>query len=90
MLGTIHGIGQSTSSAARTIGPALGGWIYGKGLEIGVVGLAFWGLAAVAGLSIVASGFVREGDGHEIRLEGDDEAEREAERENRLLLLVRP
>ncbi len=82
ILGTIHGLGQSASSAARTVGPALGGWLYGQGLKNGVVGAVFWGLACVAVLSIVASNWVREGDGHEIRLEGDDEAEEEAEREN--------
>ncbi|KAK6584110.1 hypothetical protein PZA11_003840 [Diplocarpon coronariae] len=77
VLGTIHGIGQSASSAARTVGPALGGWLYGLGLENGVVGAMFWLLACVAVFSIVASNWVREGDGHEIRLEGDDEAEAE-------------
>ena len=35
--------------------------------------------------SCVASNWVREGDGHEIRLEGDDEAEEEAEANNRAL-----
>jgi MFS family permease len=83
VLGTIHGIGQSAGSGARTIGPALGGWLYGLGLEHGCVGAVFWALAGMAGLCCVASTFVREGDGHEIRLEGDDEAEEEAERANR-------
>ncbi|KAK2625164.1 hypothetical protein QTJ16_005533 [Diplocarpon rosae] len=86
VLGTIHGIGQSASSAARTVGPALGGWLYGVGLEHGVVGAMFWLLACVAVFSIVASNWVREGDGHEIRLEGDTEAEAEAEAENAPLL----
>lgn len=86
VLGTIHGIGQSASSAARTVGPALGGYLYGQALRLGVVGAVFWALAGVAILSIVASNWVREGDGHEIRLEGDDEAEAEAEAENRWLL----
>lgn len=86
VLGTIHGIGQSASSGARTIGPAVGGWLYGVGLDHGVVGIAFWVLAIMAGVVCVASTFVREGDGHEIRLEGDDEAEEEAERANRTLL----
>ena len=85
MLGTIHGMGQSASSAARTVGPAFGGWLYGFGLSHGVVGAAFWVLACVAVGSCVASNWVREGDGHEIRLEGDDEAEEEAERANRAL-----
>jgi hypothetical protein len=76
VLGTIHGLGQSVSSAARTIGPMLGGWLYGIGLTRGVVGGVWWGLACVAVLGLVASWFVREGDGHEIWLEGDDEEER--------------
>lgn len=86
VLGTIHGIGQTASSAARTVGPALGGWLYGVGLRKGVVGATFWGLACLAACSCVMSNFVKEGDGHEIRLEGDDEAEEEAERENQPLL----
>lgn len=85
VLGTIHGIGQSASSAAKTVGPAFGGWLYGHGLSHGVVGTAFWVLACVASCSCVASNWVREGDGHEIRLEGDDEAEEEAEEANRAL-----
>lgn len=86
VLGTIHGIGQSASSAARTVGPALGGWLYGVGLEKGVVGASFWALAVMAGLTCLASNWVREGDGHEIWLEGDEEAEAEAEVANRGLV----
>lgn len=83
VLGTIHGIAQSVSSGARTIGPAVGGFLYGQGLEKGCVGAVFWGLAVIAGICCFASTFVKEGNGHEIRLEGDDEAEEEAERINR-------
>jgi MFS family permease len=83
VLGTVHGIGQSVSAASRTIGPALGGWVYGVGLEKGMVGATFWALACVGLLSCFASNFVREGDGHELRLEGDDEAEAEAEKANK-------
>jgi hypothetical protein len=35
----------------------------------------FWGLSAVAACTVVASLVVREGDGHEIWLEGDEEDE---------------
>lgn len=77
VLGTVHGMGQSISSAARTLGPVLGGYLYGLGLSKGIVGAVFWVLSGVAVCGIVASWFVREGDGHEIRLEGDDEAEAE-------------
>lgn len=83
MLGTVHGMGQTVSAGVRTIGPALGGYLLGLGLEKGVVGAIFWGLAGIAGIACFASNFARDGNGHEIRLEGDDEAEEEAEAANR-------
>ncbi|KAK6599828.1 major facilitator superfamily transporter [Botrytis cinerea] len=55
VLGTIHGIGQTASSAARTVGPALGGYLYGVGLSHGYVGLVFWVLAGMAGVTCLAS-----------------------------------
>ncbi|PBP20009.1 hypothetical protein BUE80_DR009159 [Diplocarpon rosae] len=79
VLGTMHGIGQSLSSAGRTFGPAAGGALYGLGLRCGVVGAVFWALSGVALLGCVASNWVKEGDGHEIVLDGDEEAEAEAE-----------
>jgi len=81
VLGTMHGVGQSFSSAARTIGPTLGGALYGIGLRHGMVGGVFWGLSAVAVINCIASNWVREGDGHEIILEGDEEAEAEFQAE---------
>lgn len=75
VLGTMHGIGQSVSSFARSVGPVLGGFLYGLGLDRGVVGAVFWGLSGVAACNALASLFVREGDGHEIWLEGDEEHE---------------
>lgn len=75
VLGTIHGLAQSISSAARTVGPVLGGWLYGVGLTRGVVGGVWWALACVAIVGLVASWFVKEGDGHEVWLEGDEEEE---------------
>ena len=82
VLGTIHGIAQSVSSASRTIGPVLGGWGYGKGLQVGVVGAVWWAGAGVAGGGWLLSGLVREGDGHEIWLEGEKEDEEEGEGAN--------
>lgn len=73
VLGTVHGLGQSVSAAFRTVGPVVGGFWYGQGLEMGVVGLAWWGIAAVAVAGCVASFFVYEGSGHEIFLEGERE-----------------
>jgi hypothetical protein len=75
VLGTVHGIGQSVSSFARTVGPILCGFLYGLGLARGVVGGVFWAISGVAACNVLASLFVREGDGHEIWLEGDEEDE---------------
>lgn len=75
VLGTIHGIAQSVSSASRTIGPVLGGWGYGKGLQVGVVGIVWWSLAIVACVGWCVSGLVREGSGHEILLDGEEDEE---------------
>jgi len=73
VLGTVHGLGQSVSSFARTVGPVLCGFLYGLGLARGVIGAVWWGLSGVAICGFVASFLVREGDGHEIWLEGDEE-----------------
>lgn len=73
VLGTIHGLGQSVSSGARTVGPVIGGVVYGLGLNAGVVGLMWWILSGLAICGFVASQFVKEGDGHEIWLEGDED-----------------
>ncbi|KAI9841329.1 MAG: hypothetical protein M1837_000762 [Sclerophora amabilis] len=78
VLGTIHGIGQSVASLSRTVGPILGGWLYGVGLRYGIVGGVWWLLCLVAMFGCLASTWVYEGSGHEIILEGDDE-EGEAE-----------
>ncbi|KAL4970572.1 ASST-domain-containing protein [Aspergillus stella-maris] len=73
VLGTIHGIGQSVSSAFRTIGPIFSGSWYGYGLEIGTVGFAWWLIALVSVFGCVAAIFVYEGSGHEVFLPGEEE-----------------
>lgn len=71
VLGTMHGVGQSVSSLTRTFGPVVFGWLFGKGLDIGIVVLGWWCLACVAIVGSIVAQFVREGDGHEILLEGE-------------------
>ena len=78
VLGTVHGIAQSVSSAARTVGPMLGAWGFGKGLDAGVVGAVWWALAGMAMLGFGVSGFVREGNG--LEKEADENGE-ESEKE---------
>ncbi|KAJ6787408.1 hypothetical protein PWT90_04808 [Aphanocladium album] len=75
VLGTVHGLGQSVSSAARTIGPMVGGTVYGFGLKRGYVGVVWWALSGMAVCACLASLLVKEGDGHEVWLEGDEEDE---------------
>ncbi|KAF2732540.1 MFS general substrate transporter [Polyplosphaeria fusca] len=71
VLGTVHGLGQSVSSLTRTFGPIMGGFIFGKGLDIGVVGLAWWCLGGVGVVGSIVAQFVWEGDGHEVLMEGE-------------------
>jgi MFS family permease len=71
VLGTVHGVAQSVGSAARTMGPAVAGFLFGVGLDIGVVGLAWWVLAVFGCFAVLTSTWVREGSGHEIVLEGE-------------------
>lgn len=75
VLGTLHGLAQSCASAARTIGPMLCGYLYGLGLSSGVVGAVWWGLTGFAIVGWVVSWLIREGNGHEIWLEGDEDEE---------------
>lgn len=78
VLGTIHGIAQSVGSSARTAGPAVAGWLFGVGLDHGIVGMAWWGLAGIASFGVLTSTWVREGSGHEIVLEEEEEEEEAA------------
>ncbi|KAL3466094.1 hypothetical protein BJX64DRAFT_274855 [Aspergillus heterothallicus] len=63
ILGTVHGVAQSISSAARTAGPLLGGWGLGLGLEYNLVGGVWWALAVEALLGWVLLGTIYEGKG---------------------------
>lgn len=73
VLGAVHGVGQSVSSGCRTLGPVIWSSLYGVGLDKGVVGIAWWVLGAEAVATAAASWLLREGSGHEILLEGEEE-----------------
>lgn len=62
-LGTIHGVAQSVSSGARTMGPVVGGWLMGLGLKEGCVGGVWWGMAGVAAVNWLLLWSLVEGDG---------------------------
>ncbi|KAH7310495.1 major facilitator superfamily domain-containing protein [Stachybotrys elegans] len=73
VLGTIHGLGQSVSAGFRTVGPVVGGWWYGYGLDIGMVAWGWWGVAFMSAACCVTALGMHEGSGHEVVLEGEDE-----------------
>jgi len=73
VLATIHGVGQSVSTAGRTVGPMVAGYWNAIGLESGSVGLAWWAVAGMSAVGCVASFWVRNGSGHEIFLPGEME-----------------
>lgn len=71
--GTIHTAGTVIGNLSRSLFPIIAFSIFGKGLDIGVVGLGFWCLACLAVLACVASRWVMEGsNGKEIVLEGEE------------------
>lgn len=70
----MHGIGQSVESAARTVRPTGRGALYGLGMSKGVVVVVWWLLAALGLVNCLASLWVGDEGGHEIVLEGDEEA----------------
>lgn len=67
VLGTVHGIAQSVSSAARTLGPLVGGWGLGLGLKHNIVGAVWWALAVEAVVGWVITWTITEGKGIERR-----------------------
>ncbi|KAL5326247.1 hypothetical protein ACEPPN_007385 [Leptodophora sp. 'Broadleaf-Isolate-01'] len=79
--GTIHTAGTVIGNLSRSFFPVIAFAIFGKGLDIGVVGLGFWCLACLGVLACVASRWVTEGlNGKEIVLEGEDVEDIEASR----------
>lgn len=78
VLATIHGLGQACSATFRTLGPILAGYWYGMWLERGVVGMAWWFVAAISAVGCVGSFYVRNGSGHEIFLPGEGDDGRDA------------
>ncbi|KAI1827078.1 MFS general substrate transporter [Xylaria intraflava] len=60
VLGTVHGAGNTLASFARTIGPALGGYVFALGLEAGVIGLVWWLYLVGVALCALAWSYITE------------------------------
>lgn len=67
ILGTVHGVAQSIASAARTLGPFIGGWGLGLGLKNNLVGGIWWALALEALVGWLLLWTIHEGKGIERR-----------------------
>lgn len=74
VMGTIQGCATSLASASRAVGPVLAGALYALGLEGGVVGGVFWGMAGVAGVGAWSTWFIREGKGIVQEETGEEDA----------------
>jgi hypothetical protein len=81
VLSTIHGISQSVASGMRMLGPVMGGWGFALALQIRMVLLPFWGIMILSALAVLFSLLLIEGDGHEIKLEGEEEEFEEEEKD---------
>lgn len=75
ILGTVHGVAQSISSAARTLGPFLGGWGLGFGLENNIIGAVWWALAVESLLGWAMLWSIYEGKGIERKKDVEEEDE---------------
>jgi MFS family permease len=74
--GTIHTAGTVIGNLGRSLFPIGALVTFGQGLWIGVVGLGFWCLMALAMLASVASLWVTEGaNGLEVSLDDDDDSD---------------
>lgn len=83
VLGTIHGVAQSISSGARTLGPLLGGMGLSFGLEHNIIGAVWWALAVEATLGWLVTWSIYEGEGIQ-RIREARQEEHEEEHENLL------
>jgi hypothetical protein len=83
VLGTVHGIAQSISSGARTLGPFLGGWGLGMGLKNNIVGAVWWALAVEATLGWILTWTIYEGKGIERKKPAEQLPPEEVEEEER-------
>lgn len=53
VLGTLNGVSTSFCAIGRAIGPAIGGWAFTLGVDIGYLILPWWTLAAIALLCMI-------------------------------------
>ncbi|KAI0173104.1 MFS general substrate transporter [Hypoxylon sp. FL1284] len=62
VLGTVHGAGNMLASLARAAGPAIGGYVFARGVEEGVIGLVWWLYLVAIALCALAWSYIMESD----------------------------
>ncbi|KAI2465821.1 MFS general substrate transporter [Annulohypoxylon bovei var. microspora] len=62
VLGTIHGAGNMLASLARTVGPAIGGYVFALGVEEGMIGLVWWMYLVAIAICALAWSYLMDGD----------------------------
>ncbi|KAH8655508.1 major facilitator superfamily domain-containing protein [Xylariales sp. PMI_506] len=72
-LGRTHSIAEMLCSFTRTVSPIVAGLFYTYGTAHGATGLPWWIMSGVTLIACILSYYVYEGDGHEIKLETDEE-----------------
>lgn len=82
VLGTLNGVAMSTASICRGFGPTLSGALDSVGDMIGMTGLAWWAIAAVALLGWLPGLAMKEGAGRpNVTSECDEESLLDSERD---------
>jgi hypothetical protein len=69
-LGKINGLAASTGAACRTLASPIAGMLYGIGIQVGFVAVAWWGSALVAAIGAIQALMVQrnsKGDQHQVR-----------------------
>ncbi|KAM0145501.1 hypothetical protein ACHAQE_011239 [Botrytis cinerea] len=73
VLSTVNGIGASVAEGARGLGHlVMTGWLYGAGLNSGVVGTAWWGMSAIATIAAIAAAWAIESPSSDKSLADED------------------
>ncbi|OTA98014.1 hypothetical protein M426DRAFT_326315 [Hypoxylon sp. CI-4A] len=72
-LGRTHSMAEMICSFTRTVSPTIAGLFYSYGSAHGATGLPWWLMSGVTIFACILSNYVHEGDGHEVKLEGDEE-----------------
>lgn len=71
-LGRTHSITFFTSMTVRAAASAVAGNLHAYGSTHNLTGLVFWISSAVSFMAMIISRFVKESNGHEIKLPGDE------------------